>query len=120
MLVRTIHHHRRLTTSETALASALRYIQVRARPASMGEWADVGGNTGQEETLPGVQLTSTIACLACSCSTHPLAAHLPHHQSTNLPPSTQACLQACTTSHLIVRVACPPTRTTSLLYGTVQ
>jgi hypothetical protein len=27
----------RLTTSETALASALRYIQVRARPASMGE-----------------------------------------------------------------------------------
>jgi hypothetical protein len=35
-----IHHHRRLTTSETALASALRYIQVRARPASMGEWAD--------------------------------------------------------------------------------
>jgi hypothetical protein len=82
VLVRTIHHHRRLTTSETALASALRYIQVRARPASMGEWADVGGNTAQEEKLPGVHLP---ALLSPVFPAPVILAHRP-----GLPPATLA------------------------------
>jgi hypothetical protein len=58
-------------------------------------------------------LSSTIACFACPALLYASTGWTtgmpssPHHHSRL---STQACLQACTTSHLFVRVACPPTR----------